>query len=127
MSSVKITGNASGTGVFTVESPNSNTDRTLTLPDGAGTVLVSPLTASLDLNGNELILDVDGDTSITSDTDDQIDFRCAGVDRLIIAADGSLTSQPASGGTVVFNEASNDVLRAMVMQTFYLLTRVMIG
>ena len=41
MSSVKITGNASGTGVFTVESPNSNTDRTLTLPDEAGTVLTS--------------------------------------------------------------------------------------
>ena len=66
-------------------------------------------TSNLDMNGNELILDADADTSITSDTDDQIDFRCNGVDRLIIGADGSLTSQPAASGTIVFNEASNDV------------------
>jgi len=38
MSKVAITGNASGTGVFTVVSPNSNTDRVLTLPDESGTV-----------------------------------------------------------------------------------------
>lgn len=40
MSQVKIQGNASGTGIFTVASPNSNTDRTLTLPDVAGTLAV---------------------------------------------------------------------------------------
>jgi hypothetical protein len=33
-----------------------------------------------DLNGNELILDVDADTSITADTDDQIDFKVGGSD-----------------------------------------------
>ena len=33
-----------------------------------------------DLNGNELILDADGDTSITADTDDQIDIKIAGAD-----------------------------------------------
>jgi len=33
MAKVKITGHASGTGVFTLTSPNSNTDRTITLPD----------------------------------------------------------------------------------------------
>lgn len=38
MSKVVISGNASGTGVFTVASPNSNTDRVLTLPDESGTV-----------------------------------------------------------------------------------------
>jgi len=41
MSNVKIEGNASGTGTFTIAAPNSNTDRTLTLPDEAGTVLTS--------------------------------------------------------------------------------------
>lgn len=40
MSQVKIQGNASGTGIFTVSAPNSNTDRTLTLPDVAGTIAV---------------------------------------------------------------------------------------
>lgn len=40
MSVVKVQGNASGTGIFTVLSPNSNTDRTLTLPDQTGTILL---------------------------------------------------------------------------------------
>jgi len=41
MSKVKIKGNASGTGVLTIEAPNTNTDRTITLPDGTGTLLNS--------------------------------------------------------------------------------------
>ena len=41
MSSVSIQGNASGTGIFTIASPNSNTNRTLTLPDATGTINTS--------------------------------------------------------------------------------------
>ena len=41
MSKVKIQGNASGTGVLTIEAPNTNTDRSLTLPDGAGEILLA--------------------------------------------------------------------------------------
>ena len=41
MSSVSIQGNASGTGVFTIASPNSNTNRTLTLPDATGTIITT--------------------------------------------------------------------------------------
>jgi hypothetical protein len=41
MSKVSLAGNASGTGIFTIASPNSNTDRTLTLPDSTGTLLNS--------------------------------------------------------------------------------------
>ena len=47
MSKIALTPNASGTGVFTIASPNSNTDRTLTLPDEAGTVLTSASTTVL--------------------------------------------------------------------------------
>ncbi|SVE64519.1 uncharacterized protein METZ01_LOCUS517373, partial [marine metagenome] len=36
--------------------------------------------AATDLNGVELILDADADTSITADTDDRIDFKIAGVE-----------------------------------------------
>lgn len=39
MSSIKLESNASGTGIFTIASPNSNTNRTLTLPDSTGTIL----------------------------------------------------------------------------------------
>lgn len=37
-------------------------------------------TGSVDVNGQELILDADADTSITADTDDQIDFKIGGTD-----------------------------------------------
>jgi hypothetical protein len=46
MSKVKITGNASGTGTLTIAAPNTNTDRTLTLPDGAGEILTDASTLS---------------------------------------------------------------------------------
>jgi hypothetical protein len=45
MSKVSITGNASGTGTFTLAAPNSNSDRTLTLPDNTGTILTNATTA----------------------------------------------------------------------------------
>ena len=38
MSKVVIQGHASGSGDFTIAAPNSNTDRTLTLPDAGGTL-----------------------------------------------------------------------------------------
>lgn len=41
MSKISLEPNASGTGVFTIASPNSNTDRTLNLPDEAGTILTT--------------------------------------------------------------------------------------
>ena len=42
--------------------------------------------AGIDMNGTELILDVDADTSITASTDDQIDFRVSGTDVVTITA-----------------------------------------
>ena len=41
MSKIAIKGATTGTGIFTLESPATNTDRTLVLPDEAGTVLTS--------------------------------------------------------------------------------------
>ena len=38
MSNIALTPNASGTGTFTLASPNSNTNRTLTLPDADGII-----------------------------------------------------------------------------------------
>jgi hypothetical protein len=46
MSTVKVQGNASGTGAFTIASPNSNTDRTATLPDATGTVALASTTVA---------------------------------------------------------------------------------
>jgi len=41
MSKIALTPNASGTGTFTLAAPNSNTNRTITLPDSDGTLLAS--------------------------------------------------------------------------------------
>jgi hypothetical protein len=50
MSKVALSGNASGTGTFTIASPNGNTDRVLTLPDATGTILTTA-TAGVPVNG----------------------------------------------------------------------------
>ena len=41
MSQVKISGNASGTGVLTIAAPNTNTDRTINIPDTAGDIVTT--------------------------------------------------------------------------------------
>ena len=62
---------------------------------------------SLDMNGNELILDSDGDTSITSDTDDQIDFRAGGTDVMAMSTTG-LTITNASNATQLTLKSTDD-------------------
>ena len=55
MSKVKIQGNASGTGTLTISAPNTNTDRSLTLPDTAGEIQVGTTGRLLQIvrtNGN---------------------------------------------------------------------------
>ena len=47
MSSVKVQGNASGTGIFTITSPNSNNTQTLTLPDATTTMVGTDATQTL--------------------------------------------------------------------------------
>jgi hypothetical protein len=44
MSNITLSANAGGSGIFTIASPNSNTNRTLTLPDNTGTLLSSAST-----------------------------------------------------------------------------------
>jgi hypothetical protein len=55
---------------------------------------------SNDLNGTEIILDEDGDTSITADTDDQIDIQVSGADDFQITAN---TFTALSGSTIATN------------------------
>ena len=47
-----------------------------------GTFNVANVVATRDLEGNEFVLDDDGDTTITADTDDQIDFKIANTDHM---------------------------------------------
>ena len=53
-------------------------DDAIAIADGGGVEIAT----SLDMNGKEIILDADGNTSITADTNNQIDFRLGGTDRV---------------------------------------------
>jgi hypothetical protein len=63
--------------------------------------------SNIDMNGTELILDADGDTSITADIDDRIDFKIAGSDKGNIHYDGN----------DFFSLESNDYLTLVQNQT----------
>jgi hypothetical protein len=47
MSQVTLQGNASGTGIFTIAAPNSDTNRTVNLPDAGGDVVLADATQTL--------------------------------------------------------------------------------
>lgn len=99
-----LTSSATGNGVV-VAAYGSDTDVDILLvPKGAGGV---------DLDGAKLILDVDGDTSITADTDDQIDFELLGVDVLRMktvasAVNGLDTLASATGNAVELQAFGTD-------------------
>jgi sulfur relay (sulfurtransferase) DsrC/TusE family protein len=54
----------------------------------------------IDVNGKEIILDADADTSITADTDDQIDIRIAGADDFAFKAN---TFEVQTGSNIDMN------------------------
>ena len=71
---------------------------------GTPTISNATVSGSFDMNGNELVLDADGDTSITADTDDQIDVKVGNVDRLQVTT--SMLAPSANGG-MALGSASN--------------------
>ena len=85
---------ASGTGItFGVSEKNTK----LVYSDGTN-IVDAGFSGGTDLDGNELILDADADTSITADTDDQIDIKIAGADDFQFTAN---TFTALSGSTIV--------------------------
>ena len=82
---------ASGTGITF-----GTTEKTTRLVYSDGTNLVDAgFGGSLDMEGRELVLDADGDTTITADTDDQIDIKIAGADDFQFTAN-TFTAQAGS-------------------------------
>lgn len=81
--------------------------RVLTLGGGV-------MSGNFDLNGNDLILDSDGDTSITADTDDQIDIRLQGQDLLVLdgtaatVINGFTMTFAATGSSPTLSATGND-------------------
>jgi len=93
-----------GTGkAFTLGVDGSNATKRLTfasapangayiyvINDKTNLTSVAPL--QNDLNGTELVLDGDGDTSITADTDDRIDFRISDADHFYLGTSSGDTT-----------------------------------
>ena len=112
MSRVSLSGNALGTGTLTIASPNSNTDRTLTLPDQTGTLLTG--SGALNINASaptsSLTLDASGNLGVGTTSPDsgsrltldrgtfnQILMRVNGTQQLKIYADSSVSSVESTG------------------------------
>jgi len=74
-------GGGGGSIIFT-EAPSSTAD---TYVHFLGQAISQNIT---DLNGTEMVLDVDADTTITADTDDQIDFKLGGSDVIAFKTTG---------------------------------------
>jgi hypothetical protein len=91
MSRITLSGNASGTGNFTLASPGTNTDRTLTLPDATGTVNVSGLANEVPAGsaGAPAIYPTgDTNTGIFFPAADTVGFSAGGAERVRIDANG---------------------------------------
>ena len=90
----------SGTGVTFGVSEKSTK---LLFSDGTN-IVDAGFSGALDIEGRELVLDADGDTSLTADTDDQIDIKIAGADDFRFTAN---TFTALSGSTFVGNLTGN--------------------
>ena len=116
MSKVALSGNASGTGTFTIASPNSNVDRTLNLPDADGTVQVSgnPISGTTGTFSGNVTL---GTSVLATPTGSAPSYTCRawvnfnGTGTVAIRASGNVTSITDNGTgnyTVNFTTAMPD-------------------
>ena len=104
MSKISIEGNASGTGTFTIASPNSNTNRTLNLPDSSGTVVVT--------GGAQTIEFADGTNSapsITNSGDTNTGIYFPGADRIGFTEGGTQCGEFDASGNFQFNSGYGSV------------------
>jgi len=90
---------------FTAQSGSTIAAQALTATTVNATGLVTA-GAKIDLNGTELILDADADTSITADTDDTIDIRIAGADDFQFSAN---SFNVLSGSTLTIDSGATIV------------------
>jgi len=112
MSKVKIQGNASGTGVVTLTAPNTNTDRTITLPDeditlggGVDGIVSTANATAITIDSSERVNI--GDLGLTPDTTaDNLSIEGVGAGMSILTHDGGQ-------GKIVFGEQA-DTSKAMI-------------
>ena len=115
MSKIALTPNGSGSGVFTIASPNSNTNRTITLPDES--VTLGAGTPSIDDNGNATAITIDSServmlgvttpyTSPTSSTNDGVTFGGAYTWTQVSDAGGQYVQRQNDGKFFTFHKGT---------------------
>jgi hypothetical protein len=109
MSKISLAPDASGSGIFTIASPNSNTNHTLTLPDDTGTIVTDSGNqagsfTTLNTSGQVVFNDAgaDVDFRVEGDTDANLLFVDASTDRV-----GVKTNAPSSD--LHINPATEDI------------------
>ena len=97
MSRITLAPNASGTGTLTIAAPNTNTDRTLTLPDDTGTLIYSNASGNVGVGTSSpsARLDVSGAISVSGDGSD-----------VAIYMNGSDAIRNTSTGGIVYHDVA---------------------
>jgi hypothetical protein len=120
MSLVKISGNASGTGEFTIAAPNTNTDYTLTLPEATGTFITTAGGAAISGTTGSFSSDLSfnsgyGSAAVAYGCRAWVNFNGTGT--VAIREDGNVTSITDNGTgdyTVNFTTAMPDANYATI-------------
>jgi len=107
MSKIALTPNGSGSGVFTIASPNSNTNRTITLPDES--ITLGAGSPSIDDNGNATALTIDSDENLLVGQSSSTAVGAGNTTTgFSIRNDGGLYVSRSSGKTATFNRNTSD-------------------
>jgi hypothetical protein len=107
VSKVAIEGNASGTGTLTIAAPNTNTNRTLNLPDASGTMVITGGAQTIEFAAGtagapSITTTGDTNTGIFFPAADTIGFAEGGAEAMRIDTSGNLlvgTTASAAGGS----------------------------
>ena len=110
MSKLKLKGDSGGTGVFTLTSPNSSTDRTITLPDDAGTIITSAQTStaaySFVVDEDNLASDLATKVPTQQSVKAYVDAQIASENTLAEDNDVTLTS-PGDGALLIYDTGTS--------------------
>jgi hypothetical protein len=126
MSNIALSGNASGTGTFTLASPNSNTDRTLNLPDNSGTVLTSATTTGFPAGSVLQVVSASTSTLFTTTSTSYVDVTgftasitpSSTSSKILVIFSSALSNSSGSNannrGSIKLVRASTDIVDSLV-------------
>jgi hypothetical protein len=119
MSRIALSGNPSGTGTLTIASPNTNTDRTLTLPDTTAPILAgSGITLSASAPANTLVTTDAGNVGIgTSSPASKLQVQSGTATAQPTWASSDVVIAGNSAGNSTFYQALSDVGGGLVFST----------